>query len=155
MIWVTVSSRSCFCWLYRASPSLAAMNIISLISVLSIWSIPWSVLTTCTVICCGVGRGCFLRPVGSLEKTRLAFALLHLCSTAKLAHYSRYLLTSYFCVPVPCDEKDIFFGLISKRSCSVIEPLNFTFFSISGWGIDFVYCDIEWFADEQRSFCYF
>ena len=28
MIWATVSSRSCFCWLYRASPSLAAMNII-------------------------------------------------------------------------------------------------------------------------------
>jgi len=22
MIWATVSSRSCFCWLYRASPSL-------------------------------------------------------------------------------------------------------------------------------------
>ena len=24
MIWATVSSRSCFCWLYRAPPSLAA-----------------------------------------------------------------------------------------------------------------------------------
>ena len=24
MIWVTVSSKSCFCWLYRASPSSAA-----------------------------------------------------------------------------------------------------------------------------------
>ena len=32
MIWATVSFRSCFCWLYRASPSLAAKNIISLIS---------------------------------------------------------------------------------------------------------------------------
>ena len=28
-IWATVSSRSCFCWLYRASPSLAAKNITS------------------------------------------------------------------------------------------------------------------------------
>ena len=37
MIWATDSSRSCFCWLYRASPSLAAKNIISLISVLAIW----------------------------------------------------------------------------------------------------------------------
>ena len=26
------------------------------------------------------------------------------------------------------------------------EPFNFGFFSISGWGIDLVYCDIEWFA---------
>ena len=32
MIWATVSSWSYFCWLYRASPSLAAKNIISLIS---------------------------------------------------------------------------------------------------------------------------
>ena len=38
MIWATVSSWSCFCWLYRASPSLAAKNIINLISVLTIWS---------------------------------------------------------------------------------------------------------------------
>ena len=37
MIWATVSSRSCFCWPYRAFPSLAAKNIINLISVLTIW----------------------------------------------------------------------------------------------------------------------
>ena len=36
MIWATVSSWSCFCWLYRASPSLAAKNIINLISLLTI-----------------------------------------------------------------------------------------------------------------------
>ena len=40
MIWVTVSSQACFCWLYRASPSLAAKNIINLISVLTIWWCP-------------------------------------------------------------------------------------------------------------------
>ena len=39
MIWATVSSRSCFCRLCRASPSLTARNIINLISVLTIW---WS-----------------------------------------------------------------------------------------------------------------
>ena len=27
-----------------------------------------------------------------------------------------------------------------------IEPFNFSFFSISGWGIELDYCDIEWFA---------
>ena len=37
MIWATVSSWSCFCWLYRASPSLGAKNIINLISGLTIW----------------------------------------------------------------------------------------------------------------------
>ena len=39
MIWATVTSWSCFCWLYRASPSLAAKNIINLILILTIW---WS-----------------------------------------------------------------------------------------------------------------
>ena len=37
MIWATVSSRSCFCWLYTASPSLAAKNIINLILVSTVW----------------------------------------------------------------------------------------------------------------------
>ena len=40
MIWATVISQSCFCWLYRASPSLAGKNIINLISVLTIWWCP-------------------------------------------------------------------------------------------------------------------
>ena len=66
MIWATVSSWSCFCWLYRASSTLAAKNIINLISVLTIWWCP-----------CVVGRGCLLWPVRSLGKTLLAFALLH------------------------------------------------------------------------------
>ena len=39
MIWATVSSRYCLCWLYRASPSLDAKNI-NLISVLTIWWCP-------------------------------------------------------------------------------------------------------------------
>ena len=38
MIWATVSSWSFFCWLYRVFPSLAAKNIINLISVLTILS---------------------------------------------------------------------------------------------------------------------
>ena len=40
MIWATVSSQSCFRWLYRASPSSAAKNIFNLISVITIWWCP-------------------------------------------------------------------------------------------------------------------
>ena len=40
MIWATVNSQSCFCWLYRASPSLATKNIFNLISALTIWWCP-------------------------------------------------------------------------------------------------------------------
>ena len=40
MIWTTVSSQSCLCWLCRASPSLTAKNIFNLILVLTIWGCP-------------------------------------------------------------------------------------------------------------------
>ena len=30
------------------------------------------------------------------------------------------------------------------------ELVNFSFFSLSGWGIDLDYCDIEWFAMEMN-----
>jgi len=95
MIWAKVSSQSCFCWQCRASPSLAAKNIINLISVLTIWWCP------CVVFSCVVGRGCLLWPVWSLGKTLLAFALFVLYSKAKFACYSSYFLTSCFCIPVP------------------------------------------------------
>ena len=40
MIWATVSSQSCLCWLYRVSPSLVSKNAINLILVLTIWQCP-------------------------------------------------------------------------------------------------------------------
>ena len=38
-----------------------------------------------------------------------------------------------------------------------MKLFNFSFFGISGWGIDLDYCDIEWFClgNEQRSSCHF
>ena len=64
-MWATVSSRSCFCWLYTASPSLGAKNIISLISVSTI---RW---------CPCIESSLVLWPLQSLGRTLLAFALLH------------------------------------------------------------------------------
>ena len=31
-----------------------------------------------------------------------------------------------------------------------MEPFNFSFFSVTGWGIDLDYCVIEWFALETN-----
>ena len=47
MIWARISSQFCFCRLCRASPSLAAKNIISLILVLTIWWCPCVDLLLC------------------------------------------------------------------------------------------------------------
>ena len=32
----------------------------------------------------------------------------------------------------------------------LLEPFNFSFFSVTGWDIDLDYCDIEWFALETN-----
>jgi len=72
MIWATVSSWSCFCWLYRASPSLAAKNIINLISVLTIW---WCPCVEPSLVLLEEGV-CYDQCV-LLAKLLLAFALLH------------------------------------------------------------------------------
>ena len=43
----------------------------------------------------------------------------------------------------------MFFGVSSRRSGRwFIEPFNLIFFGITGWGIDFSYCDVEFFALE-------
>ena len=46
------------------------------------------------------------------------------------------------------NEKDIFYGW--RVLYVFIEPFNFSFFSITGRGINLDYCDIEWFALEMN-----
>ena len=59
--------------------------------------------------------------------------------------------TSYFCIPVPYNEKDIFFGCQLQKVLQVfIESFKFSFFIITGQGIGLDYCDIEWFALETK-----
>ena len=97
------SAPSFFCWLCKASPSFFFLS--DCIELLQLW------LHMCRVVSCVVGRGCLLWPVHSLGKTLLSYSLLFfiLYSKAKLAFHSRYLLTAHFYIPVPYDEKDIFF----------------------------------------------
>ena len=56
-----------------------------------------------------------------------------------------------FAFQSPIMKRTSFQDVSSRRSCrSFIEPFNFSFFSITGWGIDLDYCDIEWFALEMN-----
>ena len=112
MFWATVRSWPCFCWLYRASPSLAAKNIINLILVLTIW---WCSCVESSLVLLQEGvcyNQCIL-----LENLYQPLPCFILYSKDKFAYYSRYFLTSYFCIPVLYNEKDIFFGV------SVLESL--------------------------------
>ena len=107
MVYATVSSRSCFCWLYRASPSLAAKNIINLTLVLTIWWCP-CVKSSLVLLEEGV---CYDQCV-LLAKLYYPLPCFILYSKAKFAYYSRYFLIPYFCIPVPYNVKDIFFGVL-------------------------------------------
>ena len=48
----------------------------------------------------------------------LLLACLYFVLKAKLAFYSRYFLISDVCIPVPCDEKEIFVVVVvCRNSC--------------------------------------
>ena len=81
----------------------------------------------------------------------LPFHFFIFYSKAKFACYSRYLLTSYFCIPVSYNEKNIFFlVLVLEGLLGLHRTVNFSFFNISDWGTDLYYCAIEWFALETN-----
>ena len=40
--------------------------------------------------------------------------------------------------------------LVLKGLVGLHRTVNFSFFSVTGWGIDLDYCDIEWFALETN-----
>ena len=154
MIWAIVSSQSCFCWQYRASPSLATKSIINLISVLTIW---WCPCVESSLVLLGEGL-CYDQCVllAKLYQSLLCFIPY---SKAKFACYSRCFLTSYFCIPVPYNEKDIFFflGVSSKssyrssynRSTSASSALQV------GDRVGLLWYWIVCLGNEQRCFCRF
>ena len=128
MIWATVISRSCFCWLYRASPSLAAKNIINLISVLTIW---WC---TCVVFSCVVGRGCLLWPVHFLGKTLLVFALLRSAFQGQIC-----LLLQVFLDLILLHCKDV-----NVHSCHLLfDHFQFAFNMDLTFQIPIQYCSLQ------------
>ena len=111
MIWATVSSWSCFCWLDRVSPSSAAKNIISLISVLTIWWCPCvesSPVLLKEGVCCDQ---CVL-----LAKL-LAFALLHFVLQGQTGCYSGISWLHTFAFHSPVLKRTSFFHVSSRRSC--------------------------------------
>ena len=150
MVWATVSSP-CFCWLYRASPSLAAKNIINLISVLTIW---WSM---CRVFSCVVGRGCLLWPVRSLGKTLLAFALLNFIFQGQICLLLQVFPDFLFFIPLPYNEKDSFWvlvlnGLVGLHRTIQLQPLQHYWL---GCRLRLLWYWVVCLGNKQRSFCCF
>ena len=84
-------------------------------------------------------------------KTLLTFARLPFVLQGQTCLLLQVSLDFLLCIPVLYNEKDIFFGvLVLEVLEGLIEPFNFSFFGISGWGIDLDYCDTEWLALEMN-----
>ena len=152
MISVTVSSWSCFCWQYRASPSLAAKNIINLISVLTIWWCP------CVESSCVVGRGCLLWPVHSLGKTLLAFALLHFVLQVQICLLLRVFLDFLlFACQSPITKRHHFWVLVLKGLVGLHRTVQLQLLQHywSGHRLGLPWYWIVCLGNEQRSFCHF
>ena len=148
MIWTTVSSRDCFCFSIFGCKEYNLPN----------FGIDHLLMSMNRVVSCIVGRGCLLWPVHSVGSTLLAFALLHFDSKAKFASYSSSLLTSYFCIPAPYGEKDIFFlvlvleGLIGLHRTSQLQLL---WHQQLGHRLGLLWCWMVCLGSELRSFCHF
>ena len=96
-----------------------------------------------------VGRGCFLWPVHFLGKTLLAFALLRSAFQGQICLLLQVFL-DFLLLHSPIMKRISFLGGSSKRSCILHRLFNFSFFSVTGWGIDLDNCDTEWFALETN-----
>ena len=151
MIWATVSSQSCFCWLYRASPSLAAKNIISLISVLTIWWCP-CVESSLVVF----GRGCLLWSVCCLGKTLWAFSLLH----SVLQGQIYLLLVSWlptFAFQSPVMKRTSFLVLVLEGLVGLHRTIQLQLLQHywSGHRLGLQWYGMVCLGNEQRSLCCF
>ena len=145
MIWATVSSRFCFCWLYGASPSLAAKNIINLILVLTIWW--WPCVESSLVL---LEEGVCYDQCILLAKL-LSFALVHFVLQGQICLLLQVSLDFLLLHSRPLWWKGhLFWMLILEGLVSLHKLFNFSFFSITGWGIDLDYCDTEWSALETN-----
>ena len=144
MIWATVSFQSCFCWLYRASPSLAAKYYNQ-----SDFSVDHLVMSKCSAMSCVAG--CLLWPVPSLGKTLLAFALLHFVLQGQTCLLLQVSLDFLLLHSSPLWWKGhLFLVFILEGFVGHHRTVQLSFFGISGWGIDLDYCDSEWFAVEKN-----
>ena len=151
MVWATVRSKSCFCWLYRTS------SLSTKIYNQSEFVIDYLVMSMCSFVSCVVGREYLLWPGVLLPKLCLPLPFI-LYSKAKLPCYSRYLLTSYFCVPVSYDERT------SSLCVLVLEGLVDLYRTVQLWLLQHLWLShkrgLPWcwtvcLGSKPRSFCPF
>ena len=133
--------------------NLAAKNIINPISVLTIWGCP-CIESSLVLLEEGV---CYDQCI-LLAKLYWPLPCFIPYSKAKFACYPRCFLTSYFCIPVPHNEKDIFFwvlvlkGLVGLHRTIQLQLIQHYWL---GQRLGLLWYWMVCLGNEQRSFCRF
>ena len=152
MIWATVSSRSCFCWLYRASPSLAAKNIINLILVLTIWWYP-CVESSLVLLEEGVCYDQWFSCQNSISLCPASFRI----PRPNLPVTSGVSWLPTFAFQSPIMKRTSLLGVSSKRSYRSSENHSASASSalLVGHSLGLLWYWMVCLGNEQRSFCHF
>ena len=127
------------------------MNIINLISVLTIWWCP-------CVESCVLGRGCLLWPVCSLGKIPLAFALLHSLFQGQICLLLLVFLDVLLLHSSPLYWKGhLFWVLALKGLIGLHRPIQLQLLQRYWLGhrLGILWYWMVCLGDKQRSFCHF
>ena len=86
-------------------------------------------------------------------QSSVSLCLLHFVLQGQTCLLLRVFLDFLLFIPVPYNEKYIFWGCQFQKILQVfIELFTFSFFSIPFWGTELDYCNIEWFAQEMNRY---
>ena len=152
MIWATVRYWSCFCWLYRASPSLAAKNIINLISVLTIWWCP------CVDLLFGCWKRVFAMTSAFSWENSISLCPASFCTprpNLPVTQGVSWLPTFAFQTPIM--QSACFWGVSSRRSLGLHRTIQLQLLQHYWLGhrLGLLWYWMVCLGNEQRSFCRF
>ena len=152
MIWATVSSWSCFCWLYRAFSIFGCKEYNQ-----SHFGVDHLVMSMCRVFSCVIGRGCLLWPVCSLGKTLLAFALLHFILQGQTCLLFWISLDFHLLHSNPLWWKGhLYFGVSSRWPVGLHRAIQLhLLWHQSGHRLGLLWCWAVCLGNKRRSFCHF
>ena len=113
-------------------------------------------MSMCRVFSCVVGRGVCYDQCILLAEFYYPFPCFIMYSKANFACYSRCFLSSYFCIPVPYNEKDIFFCvLVLEGLVGLHRTIQLLQRYLSGHRFGLLWYWMVCLGDKQRSFCCF
>ena len=102
------------------------------------------------VISCIAGRGCLLLPICFLDKTLLAFALLHFVLQGQTCLLLQVSLDFLHWNSNPLWWKGHLFMLVLEGLVVLHRTIPIQLLCDSGWDMDLDYCDVGWFALERN-----